>query len=591
MTKKKKSFLHRLEIFLRATRRLLNIRNSSDPEGTIKSISDNIALKGYNIWILVCSALLASIGLDTNSTAVIIGAMLISPLMSPILGVGLGLGINDQQMFVKSIRNLSVATFASLLASVIYFRLTPFGIPNSEIMSRTYPTLLDVLIAFFGGTAGIVSGSRKEKTNAIPGVAIATALMPPLCVAGFGLAKLQPTIFLGAFYLFIINAVFISISTYLIIKYLRFPMHKEPDESTQRAVRRAMLVSLLVVTAPSIYFLFSFVSRVQKVRQIEQLVTEVSDKLIEDNQHEILNVERPRSVNEINKVRNIKIYVSGEAINDSLRNEYVQKFKALGDYNFRISLLNNVSEEELQELSYSDKITRDNVLQLKTRYQRLEGRLDTFKMEQTEYLSTRNIELTNKNILSELKVFFPDLDTVKVIDYRKPEIPSREIIATNKSLDSLQSDSLNPDLYITRQDRFPYLKMVCVMPTDPNDSLNVLIDSLSSILRDSYAFVKIPQFPYIKIDHLDTVSKLQVASAEDNQSDVQENRDEGNNQEGPTRKEKDVEVILIWNPDVRPRSIDRQARDRIRNFLKIKLIEQEEDSLNIVHFGPLFIDD
>ncbi|MEO1654540.1 MAG: hypothetical protein AAFU64_13425, partial [Bacteroidota bacterium] len=260
--------------------------------------------------------------------------------------------------------------------------------------------------------------------------------------------------------------------------------------------------------------------------------------------------------------------------------------------NLRISLLNNFTKEEVQQLNYSDKITRDNLLDLKTKYQRLEGKLDTVKIDQVNYLKTRNIELTNKNILSELRVFFPDLDTVKVVDYRKLKYESKEIIATNKSIDSLRKDSLSPDLFLTAKDRFPYIQLECVMPPDPNDTTRILIDSLSSILRDSYAFVKVPRFPYITIEHLDTVvSQLQGARDEDAQSNKQDSNEEGSPSDSPTKKEKDVEVILIWSPDVRPQNINRQARDRIKDFLKIKLIKQEEDSLNIVHFGPLFIDE
>ena len=175
------------------------------------------------MWLLVGAAALASIGLDTNSTAVIIGAMLISPLMSPILGIGLSVGIHDKQLLVRSSRNLAIAVVLSLAASFIYFSISPFANPTAEIEARTYPTLLDVMVALFGGVAGIISSSRSGPSNALPGVAIATALMPPLCTAGYGIATQQWNYFGGAFYLFFINAVFISLATFLIVKYLQFP--------------------------------------------------------------------------------------------------------------------------------------------------------------------------------------------------------------------------------------------------------------------------------------------------------------------------------------------------------------------------------
>ena len=202
---------------------LLDLRKASDFEKTKAAISEGISLRGYNLWILLCSTILASIGLDTNSTAVIIGAMLISPLMSPILGVGLSLAIHDKQLLIRSLRDLFLAVVISLAASVLYFFLSPLSEPTIELQARTFPTLLDVLVALFGGIAGIISISRHDQINAIPGVAIATALMPPLCTAGFGLATLRWDYFFGAFYLFFINAVFISLATYLIVKYLHFP--------------------------------------------------------------------------------------------------------------------------------------------------------------------------------------------------------------------------------------------------------------------------------------------------------------------------------------------------------------------------------
>ena len=201
-------FLKFYKYLLKVLNRVANISDGTDVFGTIEHIKKDINIRGSNIWILVCSTMLASIGLDLNSAAVIIGAMLISPLMSPILGIGLAVGINDRDTLIESLKNFGLAIAVSLLTSVFYFLITPLGEPTSEIIARTQPTLLDVFVAIFGGIAGIVAGSRKEKTSAIPGVAIATALMPPICVAGFGIATGHWNYFAGAFYLFFINAVF-----------------------------------------------------------------------------------------------------------------------------------------------------------------------------------------------------------------------------------------------------------------------------------------------------------------------------------------------------------------------------------------------
>ena len=176
---------------------------------TVEAIREGIEFKGSTIWILIFAIFIASLGLNTNSTAVIIGAMLISPLMGPIMGIGLGLGINDFELIKKSFRNLAVATIFSVLTSTLYFLISPLNEARSELLARTSPTIYDVLIALFGGLAGIVAMATKQKGNVIPGVAIATALMPPLCTAGFGLANGNMHYFFGAFYLFFINSVFI----------------------------------------------------------------------------------------------------------------------------------------------------------------------------------------------------------------------------------------------------------------------------------------------------------------------------------------------------------------------------------------------
>ncbi len=170
-------------------RRLVDLTEGLDREGAVFSIKNNRRMEGANAWMLMCSIMIASLGLDLNSPAVIIGAMLISPLMSPILGIGLSVATNDYDTLIQSVKQFSVAIGIAIVTSTIYFKLTPLGDPTNEILSRTSPTLLDVLIGFFGGIAGIISVSRKDQTSAIPGVAIATALMPPLCVTGFGLAS------------------------------------------------------------------------------------------------------------------------------------------------------------------------------------------------------------------------------------------------------------------------------------------------------------------------------------------------------------------------------------------------------------------
>lgn len=220
-------------------------------EATTDGIKRDMVFRGPTAWILMFSVLIASIGLNVNSTAVIIGAMLISPLMAPILGVGLAVGTNDWETLTRALTNLGIAVFIGLLTSALYFALTPLTDPQSELLSRTKPTFLDVLIALFGGFAGIIAGSRKEKSNVIPGVAIATALMPPLCTAGYGIAMWDGTFFWGAIYLFFINSVFISIATLIGVKYLRFPVHEFLDPKREAKLRKYMVLFVIITIVPS----------------------------------------------------------------------------------------------------------------------------------------------------------------------------------------------------------------------------------------------------------------------------------------------------------------------------------------------------
>ncbi len=235
--------------------KLFDVGEEIDKRGTIESINKYIQIKGYNVWILLASAMLASIGLDRNAPAVIIGAMLISPLMSPILGIGLSIGVNDRENLWLSIQNFIVAITVSILASYLYFLITPFGNMTSELMSRTEPTLLDVGVAIFGGIAGIVASSHPDKTNAIPGVAIATALMPPLCTVGFGLSIWDWDVWGGALYLFFINATIIAFTTYVFVRLLGFPFkeYQDPKEKRKTSMYIGILVTLVII--PSIFIL------------------------------------------------------------------------------------------------------------------------------------------------------------------------------------------------------------------------------------------------------------------------------------------------------------------------------------------------
>jgi len=235
--------------------------DNAEESETIETIRKNVEFRGANLWTLIFAIFIASIGLNVNSTAVIIGAMLISPLMGPIMGVGLGIGINDFELVKKAVRNLAIATVISVATSTLYFWITPLHDASSELLARTSPSIWDVFIAGFGGLAGIIAATRKEKTNAIPGVAIATALMPPLCTAGYGLASGNVYFFIGAIYLYFINSVFICVATYLIVRYLKFHTKEFEDKAYEKRVRRYILIIVLVTAAPSVYLAYRIVDR------------------------------------------------------------------------------------------------------------------------------------------------------------------------------------------------------------------------------------------------------------------------------------------------------------------------------------------
>ena len=246
------SFLQMMTSIVEYFKMIVNIKDGVDYEGSVEAIKKDIDFKGVNVWVLGASIVIASIGLNVNSTAVIIGAMLISPLMGPIVGMGLAIGINNFAMLTRSLKSLGTAVLISVIISTLYFLITPFGEVQSELIARTRPNLLDVLVAIFSGIALIVAKSQKSTVaSAIYGVAIATALMPPLCTAGYGLANGNWEFFLGAFYLFLINSVFITLSTWLVVKYLKFPITTYLDPKRERKVNNYILFFSILIILPS----------------------------------------------------------------------------------------------------------------------------------------------------------------------------------------------------------------------------------------------------------------------------------------------------------------------------------------------------
>ena len=266
-----KNFFRRLLIYLRS---IIHLSDEIDYENASTSIRKNITFKGTNVFILACAIIIASVGLNVNSIPVIIGAMLVSPVMGPIIGFGLGLGTEDARLLKDSLKNFGVMVGISIIASSLFFLLSPLSLANpSELLARTNPTVYDVLIALFGGLAGIIEISRKDKGTVISGVAIATALMPPLCTVGYGISIWNWSFVLGALYLFTINSIFIALATFITVKYFRFPVVVS-DEQRIHLPKSAFYIILLVVIVPSIISAISVVKENNFKIHAERVVNE-----------------------------------------------------------------------------------------------------------------------------------------------------------------------------------------------------------------------------------------------------------------------------------------------------------------------------
>lgn len=386
-----------LEILLFFKDRFDLHEGKEDELETIDYIRKNIEFKGANLWILIFAIFVASVGLNVNSTAVIIGAMLISPLMGPIMGIGMAAGINDFELLQKSLKNLGIAILISILTSTIYFSFTPLDDAQSELLARTEPTIWDVLIALFGGLAGIVAGSRKEKSNAIPGVAIATALMPPLCTAGYGLATANLYYFFGAFYLFFINSVFISLSTYLIVRFMKFPKKEFLDPKREKTVKTYITIFTLLTIVPSVYLAYNIVKRTFWEKAANQFISTELDLPRTQVISSVLRYDADSSI--------IEVSLIGERINDEEIETMSRKLPAF-----------NLNNTHLKIKQSGDSGTDMNVLRsdiLKDLYERNElliqdkdKKIALLERELAEY---GNSSAQVLDIASEAKVNHPNL--------------------------------------------------------------------------------------------------------------------------------------------------------------------------------------
>ncbi|NNC45205.1 MAG: DUF389 domain-containing protein [Winogradskyella sp.] len=393
---------------------VFSFKHDTDKDATIEAIKNDIPFKGATAWILICSIFVASIGLNYNSTAVVIGAMLISPLMGPILGIGFSIAVNDIDILKKSLINFGVMVVLSILTAYLFFEIFPLRQDSSELIARTRPDIRDVLIAFFGGLALIIARTKKGTiASVIFGVAIATALMPPLCTVGYGLAKgWEPGITegttgysyaIGALYLFTINTIFIALATFLVLKLLRFPMMKYVNSKKRRFIGRLAALLAIIVMVPAVWTFISVLRETGYQNNYKSFIK----KNIASNDNLWL---RKDTIDMNNKI--IKLSFNGEvdnaiktAIENDLRNKFVYP---------------NISDFTLEWGGLVETRSYDMMLdQLNRLYERLDDKVDIISdlERQIDSLQTELTKRVNKldrtqflSLAKDARIEFDDLE-------------------------------------------------------------------------------------------------------------------------------------------------------------------------------------
>lgn len=373
--------------------------DKENEQNIIDSINKDIAFHGANLWVLIFAIFIASLGLNINSTAVIIGAMLISPLMGPIIGMGLAIGINDFEMLKKAFKNYFVAVVISVITATVYFLISPFDEAQSELLARTSPTLYDVLIAFCGGAAGIVAICTKGKGNVLPGVAIATALMPPLCTAGYGIATGHFFYFLGAFYLFFINTVFICLATYIGVRMLNFEHKKNIDPNRYKTFRRYTVIIVILTMIPAGIITLNIIKESIFNSNVSRFIkNEFNEKGTQIVAHDVIKGSRI-----------LRIVAVGKNITDQDLNKIK---KTMADY--------QLNKYDLRVIQGS---TSDSILVMDRNIKKAGDNHDNYTsiiQEQTEQLKSLDDKLkgytqyeeTSKALLPQLKILFPEIQTL-----------------------------------------------------------------------------------------------------------------------------------------------------------------------------------
>ena len=378
--------------FLKTT---LNLTDYVDIPAASENIRKNIPFRGPNVYILIVAIIIASVGLNVNSIPVIIGAMLISPLMGPITGLGLGLGTNDRELVLFSIKNLLVMVGISLLAATLYFILTPLEIDNpTELLARTRPTIYDVFIALFGGLAGVLETARKEKGTVISGVAIATALMPPLCTVGYGIANLSWQYTIGALFLFSINCIFIAMAAYLMAKFLKFPVKPVEQHRTRYFILSYALVILLAAT--------SIVTGYHVIR--ENNFTKLANRFVKKNQNIGKTYIYDSQVNIDNKPYMLELRLAGETLNEDTKEMLLRDAENYGIMRSQIVIHEDATVQV-------DRFNETEIVKnlIATNASNIQVRDDSIKVLNAQIALYKQQELPAKQLAEELQVQLPSI--------------------------------------------------------------------------------------------------------------------------------------------------------------------------------------
>lgn len=382
----------------------LDLRKDRDNElATVESIRKGVEFKGANLWILIFAIFMASLGLSVNSTAVIIGAMLISPLMGPIMGIGLSVGLNDFELMKRSLKSFLITTAFSVATSTSFFLISPVAKGQSELLARTSPTIYDVFIALLGGLAGVVAISTKEKGNVIPGVAIATALMPPLCTAGYGLATGNLIYFLGAFYLYFINSVFISLATFLGVRVMHFQHKVFLDKEREKKVRKYIVAIAVLTMCPAIYLtvdiirnsLFESAANRFVAEQLSFDNTQVLDKKIQFS----------------GKENEIRVVLIGKEIPEESLALARAKMKNYKLNNTKLTVLQGVKNDSVNVSSIRALVMEDFYKNSEQRLIEQEHKITTLKQDLEKY---KSFDALGQAIIPELKVLYPSVKTLSI---------------------------------------------------------------------------------------------------------------------------------------------------------------------------------